>query len=57
MGYTLLYILSELWFTQFCNFCFALHLPACEQSVFLFFTASILEKKQSGLSFCFTAFV
>ena len=49
MGYTLLYTLSELWFTQFCNFCFALHLPAFEQCVFFCFsTAFVLEKKQSG---------
>ena len=58
MGYTLLGTLSELLFTQFFHFCFAVHLPACEQCVFFCFsTASVLQKKQSGFPFGFSAFV
>ena len=56
MGYTLLGSLTELLFTQFFHFCFAVHLPASEQSVFLFFDRFCLGEKGEWfflLLFCF----
>ena len=57
MGYTLLGTLSELQFTQFFHFCFAVHLPACEQCVFfLVFNCFCLGEKAEWFSFWFFCF-
>ena len=58
VGYTLLYTLSELWFTQFCNsVLLCTFLLVSSVSFFSFSAASVLEKKQSGFPVCFSAFV
>ena len=57
VGYTLLYTLSELWFTQFCNSALLCTCLLVSSVSFSFSAASVLEKKQSGFPVCFSAFV